>query len=77
MCCVELKLRAEKLLARQSRHADRCVFTPEEVAHTHFPGSEQEVAWLCADAFLLQWLRACGALGAKGNWLDAHQTTAR
>jgi hypothetical protein len=65
-----MRLRAEKLLARQLRHANRCVFTPEEIARTRYPGSEQEVAWLCADAFLLQWLRACGALGARGNWLN-------
>jgi hypothetical protein len=66
-----MRLRADRLLARQRCHADRCVFTLDELARTHYPGSEQELAWLCADAFLLQWLRACGALGAKGNWLDA------
>jgi len=70
-----MRLRAEKLLARQSRHAGRCVFRPSELARTRYPGSEQEVAWLGADAFLLHWLRACGALGTKGNWLDDSKTT--
>jgi hypothetical protein len=70
-----MRLRAEKLLARQSRHAGRCVYAPGEF--TRYPGREQEAAWLCADAFLLQWLRACGAPAAKGNWLDTRHDTTR
>jgi hypothetical protein len=70
-----MRLRAEKLLARQLRHGDRCVYAAGEF--TSYPGREQEAAWLGSDAFLLQWLRACGALGVKGNWLEAYQPTSR
>jgi hypothetical protein len=62
-----MRLRAERLLSHQARHASRAVYGPGEF--TGFPGSEQEVAWLASDAFLLHRLRACGALSAKGNWL--------
>ncbi|MHB8899780.1 MAG: hypothetical protein ACYC6Y_13620 [Thermoguttaceae bacterium] len=72
-----MRLRAETLLRRRMRHADRCAFTAEELVQTRYPGSEQEVAWLSADAFLLHWLRACGALAGTGNWLESPAASTR
>jgi hypothetical protein len=64
-----MRLRAEKLLERQSRTPDRCVYAPGEF--TRYPKQEQEAAWLVSDAFLLHWLRSNGGLSKKGNWLAA------
>jgi hypothetical protein len=63
-----MRLRAEKLLARQLPHSDHCMFTRTDLKK--YPGREQGLAADLATAFLLQWLYASGALSATGNWLD-------
>ena len=64
-----LRLRADRILERQTEHPDRCVYGPGEFTR-HVP-REQDAAWGLADAFLLQWLRARAALSGKGDWLKA------
>jgi len=63
-----MRLRAGRILQRQSQHAEGNVYGPEEF--TTWPGREQDSFWLVADAFLLQWLADRGALSPKGNWRE-------
>ena len=65
-----MRLRAKRILQRQQKHDDRRIYGPGEF--TRHPPREQDAAWLIADAFLLQWLRAHGGISRKGNWLAAH-----
>jgi hypothetical protein len=66
-----MRVRAERLLERQSRHPDHGVFAPGEF--TTYPGREQDAASLAADALLLHYLHARSKLGPKGNWLLREQ----
>jgi len=68
------KLRAEKILSMQSRHADGRMYAEDEF--TGYPGREQMIFWMVSDTHLLQWLADHKALAKKGNWLTnatAHQ----
>jgi len=62
-----MRLRGEKLLKMQARHADARVFARGEF--DNYFGREQQAAGAFADAYLLLWLRAHHALSKKGNWL--------
>jgi hypothetical protein len=62
-----MRLRAEKMLAMQARHADRRMYAKGE--WETYPQPEAASAWMIADAFLLHWLHATGSIPAKANWL--------
>jgi hypothetical protein len=62
-----MRLRADRMLKMQGRHADGRMFAPGE--YDTYPGAEQWVAWCLTDAYLALWLQSHGALGACGNWL--------
>lgn len=64
-----MRLRAARMLAMQSRHADRRMYAPGE--WDTYPQPEAASAWMIADAFLLHWLHATGSIPAKMNWLAA------
>ncbi len=62
-----MRLRAERILEKQSRHADGRLYGKNEF--TRFPPREQMTAFLIAEAFLLRWLDAHGKISRKSNWL--------
>ncbi len=62
------KLRAEKILEMQSRHADGRMYAQGEF--DSYPGREQMVLWMLGDSYLLQWLADRKAIAKKGNWLS-------
>ncbi len=62
------KLRAERMLALQSRHEDGRMYKKGE--YDTYWGKEQMVFWMISDAHLLQWLEDRGAIAKQKNWLD-------
>ena len=50
--------------AHASRHVAGCV----DGANT-YPYPDAATAWMAADALLLHWRNACGAIGEQQNWL--------
>lgn len=62
-----MRLRADEILARQSRHPDGHIYGVGEFER--LVPREQDAVWLLTDCFLLQWLHARRALSPKGNWL--------
>jgi len=63
-----IRLRCEKILAMQSRHADGHMYAEGEF--DRYPGREQMVLWKLGDSYLFLWLAARDALSEKANWLE-------
>lgn len=61
-----VKLRAERILSFQTRHADGHMYEPGE--YDTYKGVEQMIFWMCADAHLLYWLADQKAISPKSNW---------
>ena len=57
------------MLQMQARHPDRRMYAPGE--WETYPHPEAASAWMIADAFLLHWLNATGAIHGTQNWLAA------
>ncbi len=62
-----VKLRGERILEFQSRHADGHMYQPGE--YDTYKGVEQMVFWMMADAHLLYWLDDRKAILKQANWL--------
>ena len=62
-----MNLRAAKMLQMQQRHPDGRMFAPGE--YDTYPGAEQMMAWLLADALLALRLDAYQLLGKPADWL--------
>jgi len=62
-----LRLRGEKILQMQSRHADGSSFARGEF-DTLTEGAEEMALWMLADSYLVQWLGAHQGLSHKANW---------
>jgi hypothetical protein len=65
-----MRLRAQKMLAMQSRHADGRVFAEGEFTPGAMSLIEQVELWSFGSAYLVQWLHAHGALSEQANWLQ-------
>ena len=63
-----MNLRAAKMLQMQQRHPDGRMFAPGE--YDTYPGAEQMMAWLLADALLALRLDAYQLLGKPADWLS-------
>lgn len=63
-----MRVRTEKILAMQARHADGRMYAKGEF--DTFDGREQMTVWLFADAYLLKWLKAQGVLSGKKAWIQ-------
>lgn len=66
------ELRARRILEMQSRHPDGRMYADGEF--DRYPGREQMIFWMIADAHLLQWLADRNALTGKANWLGDTET---
>lgn len=62
-----IKQRAARILTMQARHPDGHMYAQGEF--DKFKPREQFAANALAQAYLLLWLNAHGALGKRGNWL--------
>lgn len=61
-----MRLRADRILQMQARHADGHLFAPGEF--DTYRGAEQMACWLFADAFLLHRLHECSQIGKQADW---------
>lgn len=62
-----MRARATRMVQMQLRHPDRRMYAPGE--WETYPNPEAASAWMIADAFLLHWLNATGAIHGSENWL--------
>jgi len=63
-----MRLRADRMLVMQNRFRDRHMYARGEF--NTYEGREQLAAWQLAEAFLLFWLDAHGAVSPRSNWLE-------